>query len=96
MPELAKLHAKYAPLGIRFIGLTPEPAGALAAVEKVVDRTPGFEWPVGYDSGLVFDMLSIQGVPTVVVFGPQGTAVWSGYSLHGIEEVLDQQLALME
>jgi len=93
MPELAKLYAKYQPLGVEFVGLTPEEAGDRPAIEKFVDSVDGFDWPVGFGAAPTLDMLDIGVLPTVVVFGADGGAIWSGNQLHDIETVLDQALA---
>ena len=93
MPELAKLYAKYRPLGVEFVGLTPEREAQRDNVEQFMRSVPGFEWPVGYGAGPTLDMLGISGLPTVIVFGADGRARWSGHWLEGIEEVLDQALA---
>ena len=95
MPELAKLHAQYQPMGVEFIGLTTESDGEVPAVEKFVSSVDGFVWPVGYGAFPTFQMLGIEVLPTVIVFGPQGNSIWAGSSLEGLPEILDQTLATM-
>lgn len=93
MPELAELYAKYRPLGVEFLGLTSESAGDLPKIEKFIGKIDGFDWPVGYGTMPMQDMLGIRVLPTVIVFGPNGTAIWSNSQLYGIEDALDQALA---
>lgn len=93
MPELADLYAKYRPMGVEFLGLTSQATGDLPVIEQFIGSVDGFDWPVGYGTMPMQDMLGIRVLPTVVVFGPEGTAVWSSSRLSGIEAALDQQLA---
>ena len=93
MPELARLYQAYHPLGVEFIGLTSESEQDRTAIEKFVGSIDGFVWPVGYGAAPTMDLLGIAVLPTVVVFGPSGTVVWSSSHLDGIEAALDQALA---
>jgi len=96
IPELAKLYAQYRTLGVEFIGLTPESENERAAIEQFIDATPNFDWPVGYGASPTLDMLGIQAFPTVIVFNARGTAIWSSHDLDGIEDALDQALAIVQ
>jgi len=92
MPELAKLYAQYQPLGVKFIGLTPEPTAEQGTIEGFIASVPGFDWPVGYGAMPTLDMLGISAYPTLIVFGPSGTAIWSSNFLDDLPEVLDEAL----
>jgi len=94
MPDLAKLAAQYQPLGVEFVGLTPEPEAVQETIREFIASVPGFDWPVGYGATPTLEMLGISGYPTLIVFGPRGTAIWSGHFLDDLPEVLDK--ALME
>jgi len=94
MPELAKLYAKYQPLGVEFVGLTSESESDRLKIEKFVRSIDGFDWPVGYGATPTMDMLAIEALPTVIVFAPDGGAVWSGHALYGIEEAIEQALVV--
>jgi len=96
MPELAKLAAQYQPLGVEFVGLTPEPEAEQRAIQEFIASVEGFDWPVGYGAKPTLDMLGISGYPTLIVFGPHGTAIWSSNFLDGLPEVLDEALARRE
>lgn len=92
MPELAELYKKYAPLGVEFIGLTTDTSENLESVQKLIASVPGFDWPVGYGSYPTHEMLGISLYPTLIVFGPDGTAIWSSNYLDDLAEVLDEAL----
>jgi len=96
MPDLAKLYAKYEPLGVVFLGLTRESEADRLDIEEFVSKTEGLDWPVGYGASPTLDMLDINIYPTVIVFGSGGSAVWSSHRLKGIEDALDHALAAAE
>lgn len=93
MPKLAELHEKYQPMGVEFIGLTPEPESMLPAIEGFFAAFDSAHWPVGYGAAPTLDMLDIRGFPTLAVFNGQGKLVWSGHSIHDLPGVLDEALA---
>ena len=90
VPTLPRIYAKYQPLGVEFVGLTPEGARERAAVESFIKTVPGFDWPVGWGSNPTLDMLGIRLFPTLIVFDARGNAVWSSTSTDGIEAALDE------
>ncbi|TWU28292.1 TlpA family protein disulfide reductase [Bythopirellula polymerisocia] len=92
LPKLARLYAKYQPLGVEFVGLTPEGGSARQAVESYMATIPGFDWPVGYGANPTLDMLGIQYFPTLIVFDAEGRAVWASTSTYGLEDALDEAL----
>ncbi|NOZ40895.1 MAG: TlpA family protein disulfide reductase [Planctomycetes bacterium] len=96
MPELAKLYAKYQPLGVEFLGLTSETERDRAAIENFIASVDGFDWPVGYGALPMQDQLGIQVLPTVIVFDQEGSVVWSGSQLFGFEAAIEQALAKAE
>lgn len=92
MPKLALAAAHYRPLGVEFVGVTGEPAADGPRIKEFIAATPGFDWPVAYDAESVFDALKVRMIPTVVVFGPDGKARWSGVGSEGLEAALDAAL----
>ena len=96
MPKLARLYAQYQPLGVEFIGLTPEGESELSKIAGFLREVGGVTWPIGYGADPTFDMLGIVAIPTLVVFDTQGRAVWSGYDVGDLPDVLDQTIALKE
>jgi thiol-disulfide isomerase/thioredoxin len=93
MPKLAKIYERYQPLGVEFVGLTPETADEKPAIEGFVGTVKGFTWPVGYGTNPTLDMLGVQLLPTMAVFGKDGLATWSSTSTQGLEAALDEALA---
>jgi thiol-disulfide isomerase/thioredoxin len=92
MPRLARVYDSYRDSDVEFIGLTSESEAQRSAVEGYISSVKGFEWPVGYGAGLTQDMLGIEFLPTLVVFGKDGRAVWSSPTTEGLEVVLDEAL----
>ncbi len=92
MPNLARVAARYRPLGVEFVGVTGEGAADAPQIKKFIADTPGFDWPVAYDAGDVMDQLGVHLIPTVIVFGPDGKARWSGVGADGLEAALDAAL----
>ena len=96
LPRMTDLYRRYQPLGVEFIGLTREDSTALDNVRAVMRRFEGFDWPVGYGAGLTLDAMRVNAIPTVVVFGPDQTALWSWTGAGGasvLTEILDRALA---
>ena len=93
MPKLAKINEKYQGLGVQFIGLTPEGESDRKAIEGFMGTVEGFNWPVAYGATPTLDMLGVNVLPTMVVFGKDGRAVWSSTSTQGLEAALDEALA---
>lgn len=94
MPTMARLYAQYQPLGVEFIGLTPEGESELSMIVGFLKEVGGVTWPIGYGADPTFDMLGIVAFPTLVVFDTKGRAVWSGPDVDDLPDVLDQALAL--
>lgn len=94
MPKLAKLYKQYRPLGVEFVGLTPEGEAELPAIGQFLKSVGGVNWPIGYGANPTFNLLGIAGYPTLIVFDEAGRAVWSGKDLDAMTEALDQVLAL--
>ncbi|MCG8448485.1 MAG: TlpA family protein disulfide reductase [Pirellulales bacterium] len=96
MPVLAKLYAKYQPLGVDFIGITPETVAERATVEEFVGAIAGFDWPVGYGAAPTINRLGVHIFPTLVVFNADGIATWSNTRVRGLEDALDQALLISD
>jgi len=93
MPELARLYRQYHPLGVEFVGLTPEGETDLASVERFLRNFTEVVWPIGYGAAPTLDMLGIAAIPVLIVYGPDGRVVWSGHHTDGLPEALDQAIA---
>ena len=93
LPHLALAAAHYRPLGVQFIGVTSETEEDVSTIKQVIETTPGFEWPVAYNGDDFLAALNVRVIPTVIVFGPDGRALWSGVGSDGLEDALDAALA---
>jgi thiol-disulfide isomerase/thioredoxin len=93
LPKLATIVANYRPLGVKFLGATQETERDLPTIEKLIASTPGFDWPVAYGASRFVSPLDFEYIPTVILFGRDGRARWSGYGTQGLEQALDEALA---
>ena len=96
LPSLARLAAKYRPLGVEFVGLTRETGRDVEMIEGTIRNVDGFTWPVGYGVEGFFRTLNIQMIPTVIVFDSDGRATYSrsgGGGEGALEAALDAALA---
>ncbi len=96
LPHLVTLAKRYGPLGVKFVGFTDETERELPEIKAVIERTPGFDWPVAYDARGVMSELNVRNIPTLIIFGPDGTVrrSWVGGGPHGVETTLDELLAV--
>jgi thiol-disulfide isomerase/thioredoxin len=93
MPKLAELYQQYRPLGVEFVGLTPEGETELPTINRFLRDFSAVDWPIGYGTAATLDMLGIVAIPVLIVYGPDGRVVWSGHDARHLPEVLDQALA---
>lgn len=93
MPELADLYAKYRPLGVEFVGLTPESKQELPTIKRFLQSVPGTDWPIGYGAIPTLDMLGIEAFPTLILFNRKGISVWAGHHPYELVNALDVHLA---
>lgn len=93
LPRMALIAADYRPRGVYFVGVTQETEVDVPKIKSLVAHTPGFDWPIGYGAYDFTNALRIRGIPTVILFGRDGKARWSGYGSHGLEQALDEALA---
>jgi thiol-disulfide isomerase/thioredoxin len=93
LPKLATIVSDYRSRGVKFVSITEETAVDLAAIEAVIKRTPGFDWPVAYGGRPIHNALAADGIPSVVLFGRDGKARWSGPGSYGLVGALDAALA---
>lgn len=92
-PYLKELHAKYAPLGVKFIGLTAEGSRSLSTSEKFIEKE-GISWPQGYGALQPLLALEAEAIPQVWLFGRDGKMVWNAATTsQSLESALDAALA---
>ena len=92
VPNLVEFYEKFHDQGLTIVGLTPETA-TLGYLEQFVESAPGLEWPIGYGAGFVFELMSIPGTPTYILYDRTGRSVWAGHSLDGLEDAAIAALA---
>lgn len=90
IPDLNKLHDKYAPQGLEIIGLSQDHAeGTLAEFMKTKD----IHYSVAIDNGTV-DLCDITGYPTSILVDHTGQIVWRGHPWSwGLESKIKKALA---
>jgi thiol-disulfide isomerase/thioredoxin len=93
LPRMALLAADYRSRGVKFVGLTQETAADVPLIKRAIAQTPGFDWPVGYGAYDFMNALNVRAIPTVILFGRDGKARWSGHGSGGLAEALDEALA---
>ena len=89
MPRLADAHARWAPRGVVFVGLTSESSAKMGQSDRVARSVPGFTWPIAYGAGPIFNMLRVQQLPTLMLFDETGRAVWRGHDVGALERRLN-------
>lgn len=92
MPEVVELHGRWAERGVSFVGVTPQPVSDADTVATYVEGVPGLDWPIAYGGDLVFDQLGVSTIPTLILFGPDGLAVWRGQSVSDLERELERRV----
>ena len=92
IPNLIRFHREYGDRVV-IVGFTQEAGPEVQHVKSIVETRTGMDWPIGYDAGLVFDMMGVSGIPTYILYDRTGTSVWGGHSLDGVEEAAIAALA---
>jgi thiol-disulfide isomerase/thioredoxin len=92
LPDLASLHERFRERGLVVVGLTPDPISD-ERLTRLVEDTPGVDWPIGHGAGAVFNAMGIFAVPTYVVYDRAGTSTWGGHSLSQAEDAIVAALA---
>ena len=93
LPHMTMIAADYRKRGVKFLSVTQESVADVPAIQKVIESTPGFDWPIAYGGTPFVGKLAVRGIPTVVLFGRDGKARWSGAGSYGLEKALDDALA---
>jgi thiol-disulfide isomerase/thioredoxin len=92
LPDLASLRERFRERGLMVVGLTPDPVTD-ERFTRLVEDTPGMDWPVGYGADAVFGTMGIFAVPTYVVYDRAGRSTWGGHSLDDAEDAIIEALA---
>lgn len=90
-PTLIRLHEKYHPRGVVFLGLTSEDSQALKASEAFIADTK-IPWPQGYGADSTLAKLNATFIPQVWVIDQQGQIAWDGTAQEEVSKALDRLL----
>jgi thiol-disulfide isomerase/thioredoxin len=93
LPQLAKLRAKYKDNPeVVFVSLSDESEKDKPLLEELVSETEGFDWPVGYGAGVMFEAVGVRGIPDLILFGRDGMSIYRGHEVSGLARALDREL----
>ncbi|GIV19015.1 MAG: hypothetical protein KatS3mg023_0766 [Armatimonadota bacterium] len=92
LPEVARLHERYASRGLVVIGVH-DASGKLDEVEQAI-REKNITYPVMRDTDAreTFSGYRIVGIPHLILVGKDGKILADGKSLKEIERLIQQEL----
>jgi hypothetical protein len=92
LPEVARLHERYASRGLVVIGVH-DASGKPEEIEEVL-REKGLQYPVMRDAEAreTFNGYRIMGIPHLILVGKDGQILADGKSLKEIERLIQQEL----
>lgn len=90
-PDLVRTARRFRDQKVQFIGLTPETANALTNILQFRDKY-GTDWPIGYGAQYTLEALGVEYLPTFIVYGQQGRAVWSSEDGGELDEAIQMAL----
>lgn len=74
-----------------FIGLTMEGSDTLSDTQAFLQET-GIDFVNGYGAGETLTALGVQAIPTEIVFGRDGKAIWNSFMRGTLEGAISQAL----
>lgn len=91
-PNLKKLHAKYAPQGVVFMGLTSMDEESRHYSEEFIagEEIP---WVQGYGASAPLATLQADLIPQVWIVGRNGKIVWDSRADEPVEQAIERALA---
>ncbi len=92
IPHMNEIHAKLKDKGVVIMGITKEDA---ATVKKFLADNK-MEYNVGIDKDAATNkgyMAGVPGIPHAFIVGKDGTVMWHGHPMAGMEDVLEKILA---
>jgi thiol-disulfide isomerase/thioredoxin len=93
LPGLIEFNKRYRDRGVMIVGLSLESGQRAQYLKNFIETRSGFDWPVGYDARLAYEVLNIYGTPTYLLYDRSGRSVWGGHSLYGLEDAVTEVLA---
>ena len=93
VPQLAKLHRRFAEQGVIFISLTSEEEDEKPQIQQFIDGT-GVAWPVGYGATQTLSDLELKYIPATWIISREGQIVWMTGSPGRLEDAIEATLQL--
>ncbi|MFN0196720.1 MAG: TlpA family protein disulfide reductase [Planctomycetaceae bacterium] len=93
VPQLAKLHRRFAEQGVIFISLTSEEEEDKPLIQQFIDGT-GVAWPVGYGATETLRDLDLEYIPATWIISREGQIVWMEGSPGRLEDAIEATLQL--
>ncbi|MCX7005179.1 MAG: TlpA disulfide reductase family protein [bacterium] len=90
IPHLIELNAQYKDKGVVFIGLTNEDYKKANIAKFVKEMKIDYIIGTASDAGKKY---GVEGIPTAFVVGKDGTILWSGHPMDGLDKALEAALA---
>ena len=93
IPQLIEFNKRYRDLGVVVVGLSGESGPQATILKNLIETRDGLDWPNAYDARLAYEILSIRGTPTYLLYDRSGRSVWGGHSLYGLDDAVTELLA---
>jgi thiol-disulfide isomerase/thioredoxin len=93
LPELIEFNKRYRDRGVMIVGLSQEMGLRAQHLKSLIETREGLDWPNGYGAVLAYEIMSIYGTPTYLLYDRSGRSVWGGHSLDGLEDAMTALLA---
>ena len=91
-PELVATHAKYAPRGVVFVGLTSDGGAKLENIRAFVERF-NIPWATAYGAGPTIAALGVHSIPVAFVVGRNGQITWNSRLGGSLDAAIEAELA---
>ena len=93
MPKMYKLHQKFSPRGVVFLGIVSENLDPrIEDVTKLL-KEYSIEYPNAYGASQAFLDFRIQGIPQIWVVGRNGVILWNRDAAGSLEAAIEKALA---
>lgn len=92
LPKMYKLHQKYSPRGVVFLGIVSEHLDPRIEEVTRVLKEYSIEYPNAYGAGQTFLDLRIQAIPQMWVVGRDGVVLWNRDADGSLEDAIEAAL----
>lgn len=87
LPELAEFRRRWPADQVAVIGLADDDAADLPEVHSVIESVEGFTWPVAYGGSYAMSQLGVNGIPTLILYSPDGKEATRAIGMDAIGEI---------